>query len=162
MTMLASGLRQYANADILLLGGYSRSGDAPEGTIGAGFAAYDRRRMTGDMPEETAKLGTVEIFLIPPQLRLFHGLVRIDVVPALRRQGNGRRIIEALAATAPDEQLRIYDVQQDALAFWIQLGCTFQARPPAWDALFRLAAPQPTRAGSPLTTPPRPRGVTRA
>lgn len=136
--LVQRGLRQYENEDILLLGGYHRAGSTPSGTIGAGFTAFDVRQLVAGVPADSAKLGTVELFLPQQQMQLFHGLVNIEVCASLRRQGIGRRIVQSIAATAPDRRLKIYDVQAAALRFWVQLGCTFQPRPPAWDAYFTL------------------------
>ncbi len=143
LTLASPGLRRYENQDILLHGGYSRSGPAPGGTLGAGFAVFDKALMTGDQPDASAKLGDVELFLLLPQMSLFHGLIRIEVLPHLRRRGIGRRLVEAIAATTPDGALKIYDIKEAALKFWVALGCSFQPRPPAWDAIFRLT-PGPT------------------
>jgi len=138
LQIVQTGLRQYQNEDILLLGGYSRSGSTPPGTVGAGFAAFDAQRLAAGEAPQSAKLGDVEVFLLQPQLRLFHGLVNIEVHPHLRRRGIGRRIISSIAATAPEGLLTIYDIQEPAVPFWIRMGCTFHPRPPAWDAHFRL------------------------
>jgi len=146
-----SGLRQYANDDILLLGGYSRSGSTPDGTVGAGFIVFDARQIAAGIPSDDARLGKVELFLIRPQLQLVHGLINIEVLTALRRQGVGRRIVQAIAATAPDARLKIYDIQQAAVPFWIRLGCAFHPRPPTWDAYFSL---QTKRAEGAIAAPP--------
>lgn len=150
-SIASSGLRQYSNDDILLLGGYSRSGSTPDGTVGAGFMVFDMRQLAVGDPPDDARLGKVELFLLQPQLQQIHGLVNIEVLPALRRRGIGRRVVEAIAATAPDTTLKIYDIQQDAVPFWIRLGCTFHPRPPTWDASFRL---QTKRAEGPFAPPP--------
>jgi len=154
LQIVQAGLRHYQNEDILLLGGYSRSGNTPPGTVGAGFAAFDAQRLAAGESAESAKLGTVELFLLRPQLRLFHGLVNIEVRPQLRLRGIGRRIVSSIAATAPDCLLTIYDIQEPAVPFWIRMGCTFRPRPPAWDAHFRL---RPDRAQGPGA--PAPDGV---
>lgn len=164
LQIVQAGLRQYKNEDILLLGGYSRSGSTPPGTVGAGFAAFDARLLTAGETAQSAKLGDVEVFLLQPQLQLFHGLVNIEVQPDLRRRGIGRRIVSSIAATAPDCLLAIYDIQQPAVPFWIRMGCTFHPRPPAWDAHFRLrperaegiGAPPPDEAGLIPASRPRP------
>lgn len=155
-SIVPSGLRQYANDDILLLGGYSRSGSTPDGTVGAGFIAFDARQIAAGMTLDSARIGTVELFLIKPQLERIHGLINIEVCPALRRRGIGRRIVEAIAATAPDTRLKIYDIQQDAVLFWIRLGCAFHPRPPAWDGYFSL---QTKRAERRIAAPPDQIGV---
>jgi len=161
-----SGLRQYTNGEILLLGGYSRSGSTPDGTVGAGFVVFDASRMAAGAPSDDARLGKVELFLIQPHLQLVHGLVNIEVCAELRLRGIGRRIVEAIAATAPDQRLKIYDIQQDAVPFWIRLGCAFRPRPPAWDAYFSLktsraedaVAPPPDRSGLTPASRPQPGG----
>jgi hypothetical protein len=149
LQIVQAGLLQYKNEDILLLGGYSRSGSTPPGTVGAGFAAFDARRLAAGETSQSAKLGDVEVFLLQPQLQLFHGLVNIEVQPNLRLRGIGRRIISSIAATAPDCLLMIYDIQESAVPFWIRIGCTFHPRPPAWDAHFRLQSGRAKGTGAP-------------
>ena len=133
-----NGLREYGNEAILLAGGFLRTGLTPPGTIGAGFVVFDRASLNAGRRPEACHLGKVEIFLLADRLALVHGLVNIEVHDTLRRRGIGRTIVQSIAATTPEGRLEIYDIQADALGFWVSLGCSFRPRPPAWDATYTL------------------------
>jgi hypothetical protein len=57
------------------------------------------------------------------------GLVNIDISPEFRGQGIGQRVVGSLQASSRDG-LKLYDIKDDALPFWEQVGATnFKKRP---------------------------------
>jgi len=139
----SNGLREYGNSVFRLSGGFLRAGGTPRGTVGAGFVVFDVPSLNAGQPAETCHLARVEIFLLADRPMLIHGLINIEVHEPLRRHGIGTRLVQSLAATTPGGQLEIYDIQADALSFWVKLGCSFHPRPPAWEATYTQPLPRP-------------------
>ena len=133
----ASTPAEFSNADYLLVRGIAADAAAVPNTIACSYAVFDARRLAAGCARPDAALGRVEISLFPRSL-LIEGLYRMEIATARRQRGAGRRLIQALAATAPEFQLNIYDIRPAALDFWIALGCSFRPRPGGWDAVYAL------------------------
>ena len=139
---------ELANEDFLLIGEPLPTALSPHEPIAAGYAVFDARLLADGSDRADAALGRIELAIHPRSLSIV-GLSRMDISAGRRQRGAGRRLIQALAATAPDFQLTIYDIHAKAMDFWIALGCAFQPRPGGWDATYTLptslrpATPEP-------------------
>jgi GNAT superfamily N-acetyltransferase len=125
----ANGAGEFSNEDFLLVGGI-----APEAGL---YAVFDARLLATGADRTTAQLGRIEIS-VRPGSQLIEGLRRMEIARGRRHRGTGRRLIQALAATAPDFQLKIHDIEPSALDFWIALGVSFRSRPEGWEASYAL------------------------
>jgi|GEM_PF-3760591 hypothetical protein len=137
----AKSAAEFSNEEFLLIGGVSSDTGVGSNTACGSYAVYDARLLAAGSVRSDAVLGRVEISLYPRSL-LIEGLNRMEIASRRRQRGAGRRLIQALAATAPDFQLTIYDIRPAALDFWIALGCTFKpcAEGEGWDACYSLPA----------------------
>jgi hypothetical protein len=133
--LAATTVARFANDDFLLSGEVMPGAPTQPDTIAAAYAVYDARLLANG--SEDAALGRVEILVYPERL-LIDGLVRLEIAAGRRQRGAGRRLIQAMAATAPDYRLNIYDIQPSALDFWIALGCAFRPRGQGLDASYVL------------------------
>jgi GNAT superfamily N-acetyltransferase len=70
-------------------------------------------------PDGFDVLGYVELLIKGGQAV---SLLDIEVNPSGRRQGAGRKVIEALLAANPDADLNISNIVQDARGFWAKMG----------------------------------------
>jgi hypothetical protein len=149
--LAASSASEFANAEFVLAGGIMPGVAVASNTVAASYAVFDAALLASGTERAEAALGRVEIFLYPRSL-LIEGLNRMEIANGRRQRGAGRRLIQALAATAPDFRLNIYDIRPAALDFWIALGCTFRPRASGWDASYILPAslhppaPEPVEA----------------
>jgi len=135
--LVATSVARFANDDFLLSGEVIPGAPAQSDTVAAAYAVFDARLLTNGAESEEAALGRVEMFVYPERL-LIDGLIRLEITASRRQRGAGRRLIQALAATAPDYRLNIYDIQPSALDFWIALGCAFRPRGEGLDASYVL------------------------
>jgi hypothetical protein len=125
----ANDAGEFSNEDFLLVGGI-----APETGL---YTVFDARLLAIGKNGTDARLGQIEIS-VRPASQLIEGLSRMEIARGRRHRGTGRRLIQALAATAPDFQLNIYDIAPSALDFWIALGVSFRPRPDGWEASYVL------------------------
>jgi len=137
--LAACSAAEFANAEFVLVGGVTPGIATASSTVAASYAVFDATLLAGGADRAAAALGRVEIFLYPRSL-LIEGLNRMEIANGRRQRGAGRRLIQAMAATAPDFKLNIYDIRPAALDFWIALGCTFRPRQSGWDASYALPA----------------------
>jgi hypothetical protein len=128
---------EFSNEEFLLFGELAPSPAAPAEPVTATYAVFDARMLAAGSSRAEAALGRVELSVYPRSM-LIEGLSRMEISAGRRQRGAGRRLIQSLAATAPDFQLNIYDIRPPALDFWIALGCSFQPRPGGWDASYIL------------------------
>lgn len=135
--LAATSVARFANDDFLLSGEVLPGAPKQPDTVAATYAVYDARLLANGTEAEDAALGRVEIIVYPERL-LIDGLIRLDIAARRRQRGAGRRLIQAMAATAPDYRLNIYDIQPSALDFWIALGCAFRPRGQGLDASYVL------------------------
>jgi hypothetical protein len=143
--LVATSVVRFANDEFLLSGEVIPGAPTQPDTVAATYAVFDARLMANGAEAEEAALGRVEMFVYPERL-LIDGLIRLEITAGRRQRGAGRRLIQALAATAPDYRLNIYDIQPAALDFWIALGCAFRPRGAGLDASYVL--PLALRAAS--------------
>jgi hypothetical protein len=135
--LAARGAGEFSNEDFLLVGGFSSDAASANETVAGSYAVFDARLLAAGGSRADAALGRIEIFLHPRSL-LIEGLSRMEIPPGRRQRGAGRRLIQALAASAPEFRLNIYDIRPPALDFWIALGCSFRPRPGGWDGSYVL------------------------
>jgi len=135
----ASSAAEFSNEEFLLVGGLVPDAVAAASPVAASYAVFDAVMLAAGTSRTDAALGRVEVFVFPRTL-LVDGVSRMEIVTGRRQRGAGRRLIQALAATAPDYQLNIYDIRPAELDFWIALGCSFRPRPGGWDASYGLPA----------------------
>ena len=128
---------ELANEDFLLLAEATPGAVSPSEPVTAFYAVFDARALADGASRADAALGRIELVIHPRSL-LIDGLSRMEISAGRRQRGAGRRLVQALAATAPDFQLAIYDIRPPAMDFWIALGCAFQPRPDGWDASYTL------------------------
>jgi hypothetical protein len=133
----ATGSGIFSNEDFLLVGTVpDETGLSDEARIGR-YAVFDAHLLAAGITQPEARLGQVEIAVRQDPL-LIEGLNRMEIVRGRRHRGTGRRLIQALAATAPDFRLNIYDIEPAELDFWIALGVSFRARPNGREAVYVL------------------------
>jgi GNAT superfamily N-acetyltransferase len=133
----ATGAGGFSNEDFLLVGAIpSETGPSDESRVGR-YAVFDAHLLAAGIAQPEAHLGQVEIAIRPDPL-LIEGLNRMEIVRSRRHRGTGRRLIQALAATAPDFRLNIYDIEPAELDFWIALGVSFRAHPNGREAVYVL------------------------
>jgi hypothetical protein len=128
---------ELANEDFLLIGESTPTAFPPNEPVAAGYAVFDARLLADGTSRANAALGRIELVIHPRSL-LIDGLSRMEISAGRRQRGAGRRLIQALAATAPNFHLAIYDIRPVAMDFWIALGCAFQPRPDGWDGSYTL------------------------
>ena len=131
------GPAELANQEFLLLAEAAPGAVSPSEPVAAGYAVFDARALAEGASRADAALGRIELVIHPRSL-LIDGLSRMEISAGRRQRGAGRRLVQALAATAPDFQLTIYDIRPPAMDFWIALGCAFQPRPDGWDGSYTL------------------------
>jgi hypothetical protein len=149
--LVARSIAEFFSEDFLLSGTAMPDIVPRAETITAGYAVFDARLLATGADRTEAALGRVELVIYQRSL-MIEGLSRMEIASGRRQRGAGRRLIQALAATAPDFRLNIYDVRPAALDFWIALGCTFRPCPGGWDGCYVLPtglrprpAPRPER-----------------
>lgn len=135
------GLSQFYNDDVVLAGGIRTGKPGTEGTARLKYTAYDRRAMNRGIPAQEAELGTLEINVRPHDGSI-EGLVDLTIKRALRGQGFGRRVVEAVAATSP-EGLKVYDIKASARGFWAAVGCEIAPKAKGRQQDGAMAAPEP-------------------
>jgi hypothetical protein len=147
----ATGAGIFSNEDFLLVGAVpAETVMAAESRTGR-YAVFDAHLLAAGMAQPEARLGQVEIAIRPDSL-LIEGLNRMEIVRGRRHRGTGRRLIQALAATAPDFRLNIYDIEPAELDFWIALGVSFRARPNGREAVYVLPSRLCREPGDNATT----------
>jgi hypothetical protein len=137
--LAAKSAAEFSNEEFLLVGGIKPDVAIGSAIAAASYAVYDARLLASGTIGPEAALGRVEISLYPRSLQI-EGLNRMEIATGRRQRGAGRRLIQALAATAPDFQLAIHDIRPAALDFWIALGCTFQPRSEGREGRYTLPA----------------------
>jgi len=143
--LYATSIDQFANEEFLLSGNIVPDAWAVTDTVAAAYDVFDARLLADGSAAEAATLGRVDVLVDPDRL-LIDGLTRLEIGAGRRQRGAGRRLVQSLAATAPAGRLNIYDIQPEALDFWIALGCAFRPRGDVLDGSYVL--PQAQRGGS--------------
>ncbi len=128
---------ELANRDFLLVAETAPGAVSPIEPVTAFYAVFDAKALADGAGRADAALGRIELVIHPRSL-LIDGLSRMEIAAGRRQRGAGRRLVQALAASAPGFQLNIYDIRPPAMDFWIALGCAFQPRPDGWDASYTL------------------------
>jgi hypothetical protein len=146
--LFAYSIAEFSSEDFLLSGNVVPDIVTRAETIAASYAVFDARLMASGVGKAEAALGRVELVLYQRSL-LIEGLSRMEIAPGRRQRGAGRRLIQALAATAPDCRLNVYDIRPAALDFWIALGCSFRPRPGGWDGSYVLPVSLRPRQAAP-------------
>ena len=118
------GMTQFAGEDIVLAGGMRSDKPGTPGTARLRYAVYDRAKIGAGTPAEQCMVGKIEVNVRPDGD--IEGVVNLEIAKPLRRQGIGRRVVRAVAATSA-EGLRVYDIKASAAKFWRQMGCDINA-----------------------------------
>ena len=119
---------EMTNDDVIIHHGrpvFTKTGNRLSGTKGTNrleFDIYDMKHYKET--EETLKIGTVQLNIIEQEgsTPIVEGLVDITLNPKYRKQGFGKKIIEAVRTLNPDNKLNVYDVKKSAQGFWKKLG----------------------------------------
>jgi hypothetical protein len=122
---LGWGLEQLANDDIALMGGM-RSGSSMANEMRLRYTIHDlaKLRAEGAGREDLPKyqMGYVDLFVEDGTGKV-NGLVNIEMDRGKKKQGMGRRVIEALLASDfVGDKLYIHDIEPKAKGFWKKMG----------------------------------------
>lgn len=109
----------YGYDNEVALSGGIRSGSSPPGFLRLAYEAIDLLVLEKTDDRDTATIGVVELFV--GKGSEIAGLVNIKINPKNRKAGVGRRIIQAVFDTAPND-LVICDITPSALGFWKKMG----------------------------------------
>jgi GNAT superfamily N-acetyltransferase len=120
---LGFGMFGWADGDIGIFGGIRSGGYQRAGQFRCSFTLYDTefKSLTG----KDKKIGTLELIVSTPETegesQKIKELVKLEIDKALRRQGYGRRVVDAVMRVAEDD-IVIADIKKSKLPFWKKMG----------------------------------------
>jgi len=121
----ASGLWTMQNDEIAISGGM-RSGNSPPRTTRMRFIVYDSKIWRKTQDHQESEVGFVDLF-VPDGGQIPIGIVNIEIKKGLRRGGYGRKVVDALVATAKANGKHFFasDILPKAKGFWKSTGGRF-------------------------------------
>jgi len=119
------GLYGWQDKDIIIAGGMRDHGYHPPGQMRATFVAYDAAKAIKEGKQQPDEIGNLTLVVnlgdgndVLPSI---DKLIKIEIKKELRRQGLGRRVVEAVMRAAPRD-VEICDIKRNAKGFWIKMG----------------------------------------
>lgn len=116
------GLSEWSNEDIVLSGGMRAGGASDPGEVRLKYMIYDLQTIDMKDPQPS---GHVDLN-VRTNDGMIVGLVDIKIDVKARRNGLGRRVINALSETAGE--LSVYDIKKSAKKFWDKMGIQYSSR----------------------------------
>ncbi|MCS4088462.1 GNAT family N-acetyltransferase [Rhizobium sp. BK176] len=120
---LGFGMFGWADSDIGIFGGIRSGAFQKAGQFRCSFTLYDTEFKSRTGADKM--IGTLELIVSTPEAegepQRIKELVKLEIAKALRGQGYGRRVVDAVMRIAEDDIL-ICDIKKTKLPFWKKMG----------------------------------------